>query len=58
VQTFERGAQSEPGHRPEQGIGVVTLFEPIIRDVRVYVVYMMKADIAGEPLKDARKVQV
>ena len=39
-------------------IGLVTFLEPIIRDPRVYVVHMVKADIASEPLEQARQAKI
>jgi len=40
------------------GIGIVAFLEPIIRDPRVYVVHMMKADIAGKPLEQPRQAKI
>src|SRR5689334_5047323 len=40
------------------GQSVVTLFQPVIRNAGAEVVDMVKADIAAEPLKDARQPQM
>ena len=43
--------QGKRGRRSKPGIGVVAFLEPIIRDPRVHMVHVVKADIAGKPLE-------
>src|SRR5260370_16803507 len=39
-------------------MGVGAFLEPIIRDPRVYMVHVVKPDIAGKPLERARQAKI
>src|SRR5215471_20162969 len=58
AQGLKRRAERKRWRRLKPSIGVVAFFEPIIRDSRVYVVHMVKPDIAGKPLKQARQAKI
>src|SRR6516225_6975057 len=55
---LKRRAQRKRWRQLKPGIGLVTFLEPIIRDLRVYMVHMVKADIARKPLEQARQTKI
>src|SRR6516165_8392263 len=55
---LKRRAERKRGRRLKTGIGVVAFLEPIIWDPRVYMVHVVKADIAGKPLERPRQAKI
>ena len=58
AQGLKRRAERKRWRRLKPGIGVVAFLESIIRDPRVYMVHMVKTDIAGKPLEQARQAKI
>src|SRR5271165_1322708 len=58
AQGLKRRAQRKRWRRLKSGIGIVAFLEPIIRDPRVYMVHVVKANIAGKPLEQARQAKI
>src|SRR5439155_18648972 len=54
----KRRAQRQRRRRLKSGIGVVAFLEPVIRDPRVDMMHVVKANIAGKPLEQARQAKI
>ena len=53
---FETGGQGERLNGLKQGFGAVAFFQMIIRDAGAQMVNVVKSDVAGKPLQQAREL--